>query len=187
MDSVESFYAPNRKAWREWLEKNHDKKTGVWLIHDKGEHRTMSWEDIVQEALCFGWIDSVAGKVSDTQSKIYVSKRKPKSAWSKINKAHVERLIEQGLMTPAGLAAIELAKQNGSWDLLNKSDNLEYPPELTALLKENPTAQQHFEAFTPSAKRIILEWIYQAKRPETRLNRIQKTVMLAKENKKSNQ
>ena len=147
----------------------------------------MAWEDIVQESLCFGWIDSRPGKVSDTQSKIYVSKRKPKSVWSKINKAHIDKLTDAGLMAPAGLAAVKTAKQNGSWDTLNKSDNLEVPSELESLFAKNPTAKANYEAFSPSSKRIILQWIYDAKRDKTRLRRIQQTVELAAKNIKANQ
>lgn len=102
MDDVAHFYAKDRKSWRAWLEKNHEKENAVWLVSDKGPHRTLSWQDIVQEALCFGWIDGRARKVSETRSKIYVSKHKPKSIWSKINKQSVEKLIEENLMQPAG-------------------------------------------------------------------------------------
>lgn len=147
----------------------------------------MAWEDIVQEALCFGWIDSRPGKVSDTQSKLYISKRKPKSVWSKINKAHVNKLIHEGLMQPAGLAASHIAKQNGSWDTLNSSDNLEIPLEMRRLLADTPIAKQHFDNFSESTRRNILQWIYDAKRPETRNTRIHKTVELAAQNLKANE
>lgn len=146
----------------------------------------MSWEDIVQEALCFGWVDSKPGKVSDTQSKIYVSRRKPKSAWSKINKEHVDKLIRQDLMTPAGQAAIDEAKRNGAWDALNKSDNLEVPEELARLLDANAAAKANFDSFSNSSKRIILEWIYAAKRDETKQKRIKQTVDMAAEGLKAN-
>jgi uncharacterized protein YdeI (YjbR/CyaY-like superfamily) len=184
--SVTEFYARDRAAWRRWLEEHHATEEAVWLVFDKGRHRTMSWEDIVQEALCFGWIDSKGGKVSDTQSKLYVSRRKRTSAWSRINKAHVEALSASGLMMPAGQAAIDEAKANGSWDALDRSDNLELPAELVAGLAANTVAQRNFEAFPVSSRRIILEWIYSAKRPETRQKRIDETVRLATDNIRAN-
>jgi len=183
---ISEFYAKDRTAWRNWLKQNHDKEKAVWLVFDKGPKRTLAWEDIVQEALCFGWIDSKPGKVSETQSKIYVSHRKPKSVWSRINKAHVEKLVHSGLMTSAGQKVIDEAKANGSWDALNKSDKLEMPPDLVDLLKKNITAQNNFESFSPSSKRIILEWIYAAKTEATRRNRITQTVELAAQGLKAN-
>jgi len=176
---ITEFYAKDRAAWRKWLEQNHEKEQAVWLIYDKGKNRVLSWEDIVQEALCFGWIDSRPGKVSDSQSKLYISKRKKKSVWSKINKAHVEKLLSLGLITPAGLQVIEQAKKDGSWDALNKSDNLELPSELIKQLAAHPSAQTTFSGFTDSAKRMILEWIYAAKTDETRTKRISETVKAA--------
>ena len=187
MNDVPEFYAKDRAAWRQWLIENHATQKSVWLVFDKGKNRTMSWEDIVQESLCFGCIDSTAGKVSDTRSKIYVSRRKPTSAWSKINKAHIEHLTTGNHIMSAGQAAIDLAKQNGSWDALNKSDNLEQPPELIASFAKNKRAADHFSKFPDSAKRVILAWIYSAKRDETRLKRIQETVTLAEQNIRAHQ
>lgn len=179
MNDVEHFYAKDRAAWREWLRNNHETKTAVWLVFDKGPGRSMQWNDIVQEALCFGWIDSKPGKVSETQSKIYISKRNPKSAWSKLNKSHVEQLTAQGLLMPAGIAAIELAKQNGAWNLLDRSDNLEIPKEMQIALAAVPTADVNFANFPPGAKRNILQWVYEAKRPETSKKRIAEVVQKA--------
>lgn len=179
MDLVPHFYAKDRAAWREWLMANHDDETAVWLVYDKGPGRTLSWADIVQESLCFGWIDSRPGKVSDTQSKLYIAKRKPKSVWSKINKAHIEEMTAKGLMRPAGQAAIDRAKQNGSWDALNLSDDLVYPPELIAGFKVSPTAKKQFETFSESSRRNVLQWIYDAKTKTTRDARIGQTIVSA--------
>lgn len=184
MKDVPQVYAKDRATWRQWLEKNHDKEKSVWLVFDKGKNRTLSWTDIVQENLCFGWIDGQAGSVSDTQSKIYVSRRRPKSGWSKINKQHVDDLIAAGLMTPSGQSVIDEAKRNGTWDILNKSDALEIPPELQKLFTKHPTAQKNFEAFSNSSKRVILEWIYAAKKEETTMIRINETFEAAKNNQK---
>lgn len=182
MDQIPHYYAKDRKSWRQWLEENHEIQNAIWLVFDKGKDRKMSWQDIVQEALCFGWIDSRPGKVSETQSKIYVSKRKPKSVWSKINKQHVEQLIDQGLMSTAGLKSIELAKANGSWDALNLSDNLIYPKELEALFKDDEVAKTNFESFPPGSRKNMLQWIYDAKTESTKQKRIQQTFDAAREN-----
>lgn len=184
MKDTAEFYAKDRAAWRQWLASNHDTQTAVWLVYDKGAGRQLTWQDIVQESLCFGWIDGRAGKVSETQSKIYVSKRKPTSRWSKINKEHVERLIANGQMMPAGLAAITRAKENGAWDVLNNSDNLVFPPELEEKLKENPVAGKNFDSFSPSQKRLILQWIYDAKTDATRNSRIAQTIESAERGEK---
>lgn len=184
MQNAPEFYAKDRSSWRQWLQDNHDKETAVWLIYDKGTARNLTWPELVQESLCFGWIDSRPGKVSDTQSKIYVSKRKPKSVWSKINKAYIEELVEKGLMTPAGMAAVEIGKENGSWDTLNNSDNLLYPPELEAMFADHPKARTNFDAFSHSKKRQILQWIYDAKTETTRENRVVQTVQSAERGEK---
>lgn len=187
MDAAPSFYAKDRTAWRAWLQKNHNNETSVWLIFDKGPSRTLSYDDIVEEALCFGWIDSRPGKVSDTQTKLYISKRKPKSVWSKLNKERLIKLQTQGLVTKAGQDAIDIAKQNGSWDSLTHSDNQVIPDDMQKLFSKNKVAKENFNNFSQSTKRNILEWIYSAKRPETRAQRISKTVELAAQNIKVNQ
>lgn len=182
MDNAPHFYAKNRTAWRKWLEEYHDTETAVWLVYDKGAARSFTWAELVQEALCFGWIDSRPGKISDTQSKIYVSKRKPKSVWSKVNKAHIEQLITNGQMRPAGLAAIERGKLNGSWDTLNNSDNMIIPPELQTAFDNNRIALAHFKTFSTSSRRNTLQWIYDAKTDETRAKRVTQTVESAEQN-----
>lgn len=181
MENAPHFYAKDRATWRRWLADNHDSETAVWLVYDKGAARTLSWADIVQEALCFGWIDSRPGKVSDTQSKLYISKRKPKSVWSKINKGYVDELQVKGLLMPAGLAAIERAKLNGSWDALNNSDNLTIPPELAEAFTRDEQARINFDGFSESSRRNTLQWIYDAKTDETRMKRIEKIVQSAKD------
>lgn len=182
MDNVEHFYAKDRKSWRRWLELNHNTKTAVWLVYDKGASRTLSWPDIVQEALCFGWIDSRPGKVSDTQSKIYVSKRNPNSVWSKINKEHIEELINKGLMEPAGYSAIDIAKRNGSWNALDLSDALIYPEELKSMFAQDELAENNFENFPVGSRRNTLQWIYDAKTEPTKTNRIKQVYEAVKQN-----
>ncbi|HSW79959.1 MAG TPA: hypothetical protein VLG47_04240 [Candidatus Saccharimonadales bacterium] len=116
MSDAKEIYVVDRAAWRAWLSENHDKVESVWLIFDKGKDRTITYDEIVEEALCFGWIDSRGGSVDDTKSKLYMAKRKPKSNWSESNKIRVENLKKQGLMTPAGEVAIKIAKTNGQWE-----------------------------------------------------------------------
>lgn len=173
------FYVRTRADWRQWLLDNHAIETSVWLVFDKGKDRTLNYDEIVEEALCFGWVDSVGGSVDDKRTKLYISRRKPKSGWAKTNKERVERLRAQGLMTPAGEVVIAIAKQNGAWDALTKSDNLEQPPELVAALSANSKAKTFWDTMPPSSHRLILEWIYSAKTEPTKLKRIQETVDLA--------
>ena len=144
-------------------------------MFDKGKHRTMSWQDIVEEALCFGWIDGKAGKVSETQSKIYVSRRKPKSVWSKINKQNIQKLIDEKRMQSAGMKSVETAKLNGSWNALDLSDNLIIPSELSSLFKIDKSAEDNFNNFPVSVRKNTLQWIYDAKTELTKMNRIKQT------------
>ena len=179
MINATELYVPDRRAWRAWLEANHATEQSVWLVYDKGAGRALTYEAIVEEAVCFGWIDSVSGRVSETQSKLYISRRKPKSAWSQSNKERVERLRAQGLMTPSGEQAIAAAQANGAWVRLDASDRLELPPDLVRQLEVNDAAKAFFEAMSPSSKRIILEWIYAARTQATQRKRISETVELA--------
>lgn len=182
MEEVEHVYIPNRESWRRWLEQNHAHSQAIWLVYDKGPARTMTWQDIVEEALCFGWIDSRPGKVSETQSKLYISKRKPKSVWSKINKETVARLTECGLMREAGYEAVRVAQYNGTWNALDLSDNLVYPEGLVEGFTRLPEAKRNFEAFPVGYRKNILQWIYDAKTPETQEKRISQTLESAAAN-----
>lgn len=179
MKSANEFYARDRQAWREWLQTHHTNEQAVWLIYDKGPGRHLSYDAIVEEALCFGWVDSRPGTVNATQSKLYVSRRKPKSAWSKSNKVRIEQLRAAGLMTPAGEDAVARAQANGAWNTLDASDAALLPPELVQQLEANPAAQNFFNTLSPSSRRLILEWIYAAKTENTKHKRIAETVELA--------
>ena len=179
-----------RGQWRKWLEKNHSTAPGIWMIYYKKEtgKRKFDMPDAVEEALCFGWIDSVAQKLDDERSMQKFTPRKPKSVWSKINKQRIEKLIEQKLMTPAGLATIERAKKNGSWDTLNASDlhtaNNSMPGELKKALSKNKKALANFLAFPPSYRKRFLFWIDSAKTLGTKAARIKQTLLMAAANKK---
>lgn len=184
---IPAFYAPNRKAWRNWLMKNHQNETSVWLVmYNKGsETQSINVAEAVEEALCFGWIDSKANK-RDAESRYQLfAKRKSKSVWSAINKERVQKLTDAGLIMPAGQAVIDLAKERGNWDILNDVDTI--PPDLAKALSKDKTAKKNFEAFPPSAKRAILQWLLAAKRLETREKRIRETVEQAAQNIRANQ
>ncbi|HEX6819612.1 MAG TPA: YdeI/OmpD-associated family protein [Ktedonobacterales bacterium] len=181
------FYAQDRPAWRQWLEAHAATSAGIWLVYDKGSRRSVSYDDIVEEALCFGWIDSRPRSLNDRQAMLYVSPRKLKSGWSRVNKERVERLLAEGLVRPAGLATIEAAKANGQWTALDGVEQLTEPEDLRAALDANRTARAQWNAFPRSAKRAILEWIGNAKKPETRAARVVETVSEAAQGRRANQ
>jgi uncharacterized protein YdeI (YjbR/CyaY-like superfamily) len=175
--------------WRAWLEANHSRAEGVWLISYKqaGGRAAFSYEAAVEEALCVGWIDGQAKTLDGERTMLWFAPRRPGSVWAKSNKERVARLITDGRMTPAGLAKIEAAKADGSWTLLDSVDRLEVPADLAAALDNYPDARAHFDAFPRSARHGILGWIALAKRPETRAKRIAETARLAQENVRANQ
>ncbi|PBQ30581.1 hypothetical protein CNR22_01935 [Sphingobacteriaceae bacterium] len=177
----QTFYAKDRKAWRKWLEKNHKNEKSIWLIIYRKESNVPSiyYPEAVDEALCFGWIDSKPNKRDDESYYQFFSIRNPKSNWSKVNKDKVANLIKDGLMTASGQYLIDLAKQNGTWTALDDVEKIILPKDLETLFKKNKKARLNFSNFPRSAKRGILEWILHAKKPETRKKRIEETVKLA--------
>lgn len=181
--------AASRLQWRKWLEKNHLKEKAIWLVINKKSSGKASVDYVaaVEEALCFGWIDSVANKRDTDSSYQYFTPRKPKSMWSKLNKQRVEKLLAAGQMTEAGLRMIELAKATGTWDALNEVEEAIIPEDMMRLLKKNKLAEKHFLAFSLSVRKQILTWILNAKTPATREKRIRETVELAGKNIKANQ
>jgi uncharacterized protein YdeI (YjbR/CyaY-like superfamily) len=184
-----SVHPLSRAEWRAWLEEHHGRAAGVWLVSYKqaaGGPR-MSYEEMVEEALCFGWVDSKGGKLDAARTMLYFAPRKAGSGWSRPNKARVERLLAAGLMAPAGLAKVEAAQRDGSWSVLDDVENLVIPDDLAAALDGYPAARANFEAFPRSARRGILEWIVQAKTATTRARRIAETAALAEENRRANQ
>jgi uncharacterized protein YdeI (YjbR/CyaY-like superfamily) len=183
-DRLERFHPETRAEWREWLEKNHATAPGVWLIYNKqssGKPR-VTYDEAVEEALCFGWIDSRPNSIDDETYMQFFSPRKPGSPWSRVNKRRIERLVAEGRMAPSGLALIEAAKRDGSWTAYDAIEDLTIPPDLREALAANPTALQNFEAFSNSNKKQILWWIESAKRPETRQKRIVQIVSSAENN-----
>lgn len=186
---AESFHALSRAEWRGWLKKNHRRERGIWLVTYKkftGKPR-VEYAEAVEEALCFGWVDSKPGVVDEERSRLWMAPRKAGSAWSKLNKERVARLMAEKRMTAAGLEKIEAAKKDGSWDALNAVEALIVPPDLAAALAESEPAAENFDAFPRSVKKGILDWIRQAKRQETRAARIAETARLAQRNERANQ
>lgn len=182
-----SFHPRNRTEWRRWLRANHDSARRVWLILTKKDSAIagISYEEAVEEALCFGWIDSRTNALDADRYMLQMTPRKPGSVWSKPNKLRVKRLIADGRMTGVGLAKIKAAKKDGSWMRLDKIDRLEIPKDLHQALSSNLEAKRNFEAFSDSAKKIILFWITAAKTAETRSKRVDETVRLAAANLKA--
>ncbi len=187
-EGIGTFHAKSRQEWREWLGKNHQTEKSVWLIIYKKKSNVSSvyYSEAVDEALCFGWIDSKPNKRDDESYYQFFAKRKPTSNWSKVNKEKVEKLVAQNLMAPAGLEMIEIAKQKGTWTALDEVENMTIPGDLKEAFDNNTTAFAYWDKFSRSSKRGILEWILNAKKPETRQKRIDKTVTLASENIKAN-
>lgn len=188
-EQAEQFYPSNRKAWREWLKKHHASKSMVWLVLYKKEANrpTITWSEAVDEALCFGWIDSTRRPVDQHKFIQFFGRRKPNSTWSKINKDKVERLINEGLMTRAGMACIEAAKQNGSWSILDKVEELHIPPDLNKAFKAHKGSKNFFMSLSKSSRKSILQWLVLAKRTETRENRINEIATLAAQQLKPKQ
>jgi uncharacterized protein YdeI (YjbR/CyaY-like superfamily) len=188
-NNIKAFRATTRAAWRKWLMQNHAKEKSLWLIIYKKDSGvpTVTYSEAVDEALCFGWIDSKPNKRDDKSYYQFFSIRNPKSKWSKVNKLKIAALQKQGLIASAGKAAIALAKKTGTWDALNDVDEIVIPDDLKKALQKNKIAESYFEAFPRSVKRGILEWVLNAKQQSTRDKRITETVTLAAKNIRANQ
>ncbi len=177
-DSFARVEIDSRAAWRQWLTHHHRQGESIWLVTwKKGRGPFVPYADVRDEALCFGWIDSLPRKLDDDRTMHLLSPRRPGSGWSAVNKARIEELEAMGLMTEAGRARIEAAKADGSWNALDGAATT--PADLQAVLAAVPKAAASFAAFSPSSRRGILEWIVAAQRPETRERRIAETARLA--------
>ena len=183
---IETYCPKSPKDWRDWLEKNHQSKQYIWLIYYKSSTKvpSLSWSEAVDEALCFGWIDSTKKTIDQERYMQYFTRRKPTSNWSKINKEKVAQLIENGRMTKAGFEGIELAKRNGSWTLLDEVEALVVPNDLREALANYQGATTYFDNLSKSAKKLLLHWVISAKRTETRRKRILEIAQSAGENLK---
>ena len=175
MQETEIFYPESPAAWRQWLQENHNSKQSVWVVFYKKASSipTLTWSEAVDEALCFGWIDSKKVSIDHEKSHQFFCRRKAKSTWSKINKLKIERLTAENKMTAAGLLCIDIAKENGSWTLLDTVEELLTPDDLEMEFTKYPNAKTHFDNHSKSVKKILLAWIVLAKTAATREKRIQ--------------
>lgn len=178
----------SRQQLRAWLEAHHAQSESIWLVvWKKHTPHHIPYSDIVDEALCFGWIDSQPRKLDADRSLLRLSPRKPRSGWSGVNKQKIERLIDEGLMAVPGLARIAQAQEDGSWEQLDSASSDQVPPDLAAALSRFPEAATNFAAFPRSARRAILEWISTARTAETRSRRIEVTAAAAARGERANQ
>ncbi len=189
MNKIAIFYPVSQTAWRQWLVKNHLSKQSVWLVFytKSSEKPTISWSEAVDVALCFGWIDSKRIKIDEETSHQFFCKRKLKSTWSKINKEKVQKLIDNGLMTQAGLDIIHIGKQNGSWTILDEVEELIIPIDLEKSFRKYKGSKEYFLSLSKSIKKMMLASLVLAKRPETRQRRINEIAELAGQKKKPKQ
>lgn len=174
IEDVEDYCPTDQQDWREWLKLYHTEKHAVWLIFykKKSPNYNLSWSDSVDQALCFGWIDSTKRAIDNEKYKQYFCKRKAKSTWSKINKDKVKVLIDQGLMREAGHKSIKAAKENGSWTILDGVEALIVPEDLAEAFANYKGSMEYYSTLSQSAKKNLLYWIMSAKRKETRHKRI---------------
>lgn len=187
MKTKEELYFKNAAEWREWLHENHNKSDAVYLIFYRVDspYESMRWEEAVQVAICYGWIDSTVKKIDDERRKQSFGPRKDKSVWSKLNKTYIEKLIAENLIHESGLAKIETAKQNGSWTSLDAVENHEIPEDLQLAFDNNTIAYENYKNFSKTYRKSYLYWLNQAKKPETRNTRIYTIIELCYANKKT--
>lgn len=178
MPDLKQIRPKSRQAWREWLKKNHATSPGIWLVYAKKHTKipSLSYNDAVEEALCFGWIDSLVHPIDDSTYRQVFTPRKQKSRWSALNRTRAAKLIEAGLMTAAGLALITLAKKTGTWEAHVPSETLTIPPELKKAINANAAAKKNWPTYTESQRKMFLYMVHDAKRPETRAKRVARVI-----------
>lgn len=179
-----TLYFERDVDWYDWLLNNQNNYHAVYLIFYKKDTNmpSMTWEQAVKVALCFGWIDATVRSLGNGKRQQYFCKRKPKSAWSKVNKQHIKTLIREGLLQETGYKSIEIAKENGAWNELDHVENLLIPDDLQEAFNHNPSAFENYKNFAPTYKKGFLRWIYQAKRAATRNKRIEATLEYCEKN-----
>jgi len=176
----------SRAQWRAWLVAHHADTKGAWVVtFKKGRGPSPSYDDLVEEALCFGWIDGQYRRVDEDRGMQLMTPRRPHGTWAPSNKARVQRLTEQGLMTPAGLAVVEAAKASGAWDLLDDVEHLREPDDLRAALDASPAARTAYNGFAPSTRKQLLFWAVSARRPATRAERVAAVVREAAQGRRA--
>jgi uncharacterized protein YdeI (YjbR/CyaY-like superfamily) len=189
MPEYSSVRPRSRKAWRGWLAKHHAASSGVWVVFAKKASGlpTVSYNDAVEEALCFGWIDGLMHPVDGTFYKQLFTPRKPKSRWAASNKARVAKLVAAGLMTAAGMKQVTLAKDLGTWDAFSSVEAMTLPPDFKRALEATPAAQKGYDAYPPGVKKQCLYYLNDAKRPATRAKRIAQIIEAAAAGRKPSQ
>lgn len=187
MDNKQELYFKTDVEWRNWLSKNYNTSTGIYLIFYKVENPepSMRWEEAVKVALCYGWIDATVKSLGNGKRRQYFCARKTKSVWSAVNKKHIIKLINDGLMHQSGLEIIKIGKQNGSWTALDNVEKGIIPKDLQAAFHKNKTALSNYQNFAPSYRKSYLYWLHQAKRETTRQKRIGEIIALCNQNIKS--
>jgi uncharacterized protein YdeI (YjbR/CyaY-like superfamily) len=188
VEGAPTLYARDLSQWRDWLAANGRTRRVVWLIvYKKGSGVPgVSFHDAIEHALCYGWVDSKAVRRDLRSCYLCFTPRNPRSTWGRANRERAQRMIDAGFMTPSGQALIDLARQTGTWDALASAQDGTIPDDLDALFDAHPVARENFERFPPSSRRLILQWIATAKRPDTRDRRLRETVSLAEENIRAN-
>ncbi|MHC4115931.1 MAG: YdeI/OmpD-associated family protein [Planctomycetota bacterium] len=184
---MEQVYVTERDQWRTWLSRHHDSSPGIWLIfYKKATSRpTIDYEAAVEEALCFGWIDSILKRLDEERYVRKFTPRKAKSNWSAHNRKRATRMIKAGRMTDVGLAKIKAAKKSGLWNKDGRPKmSLEVPAEFARALAGNTKAKEHFEKLAPSYRKFYIYWVAAAKRPETKKKRIDESLALLEQGKK---
>ena len=186
-DEREHLQFADRAALRAWLAENAETSAGMWVQFHRGapEGPGLDYDDVVEEAVCAGWIDSTVRRLDAGGTELLLTPRRPRSTWAASNKARVARLIDAGMMTAPGYRAIEVAKGNGSWSALDAVERDEVPDDLVAALEAVPAARDFFEALPPSARRQHVWFVVSAKRPETRSRRITAVVAAAAEGRRA--
>lgn len=168
------YHAETREQWRSWLEHHHTTERGVWLCswRPATNKPRCPYPEVVEEALCFGWIDSTVGTLDDDRAVQMITPRKPKSSWTRLNRQRVAEMEAQGLMTDAGRRIVSIAQANGWWTIYDPVEDLIEPHDLAVALDRCESARTHWDAFPPGARKAMLWWVLSASREETRANRI---------------
>ena len=185
---MKTVYITTRSKWRDWLAKNHDKEeNGIWLVFYKKKTNkpTLEYEEAVEDALCFGWIDSIIKKIDESKYARKFTPRRAGSMWSELNKKRAEKMIKQGRMTNAGLVKIKSAKKTGIWDKDPRPKiSLDIPDEFATALAKNKKAKENFDKLALTYRRHYIGWVADAKRAETKKRRIAESIALLEQGKK---
>jgi uncharacterized protein YdeI (YjbR/CyaY-like superfamily) len=187
MDDAERFEPTSAREWGDWLARNHDRAAGVWLVTPRRTtgRQTVDYDTAVVEALRFGWVDATVKTFDEDRAMQWFAPRKPTSGWASSNKKRIERLRAEGRLEPAGERAVTIAHENGTWTMYDDVESLVVPPDLEAALGARPGAREAWDGFSRSARQLMLVWLVQAKRAETRAKRVLEIAENAAQGKKA--